>query len=1203
MGEIFSFGEWVRRRRKALDLTQDALALRVGCSVPTIRKIEADERRPSAQIAALLANALAVPAGERALFLRTARAELAPDRLAPPAPPELAAPRATHGDLPPRLTSFIGRERDRAGLAELLARPDVRLVTLIGPGGIGKTSLALVVVAQLIDTYPDGVWFVDLAPVSDPGAVAAAIVQTLAVPEVANVPPAERLRDWLRPKQLLLLLDNFEQVIDVAPLVRDLLSAAPQLRVVVTSRIALQLRGEREFPVEPLARPPDNLDPLNIDTLPLQYDAVALFVERAQALQPGFALNSGNAAAVAAICAHLDGLPLAIELAAARIKLFAPPALLAQLRGVGVLDLLRGRARDLPPRQQTMRAAIAWSFDLLSPPEQRLFAQLGVFSGGWTFATAAAVCDPAGGDIADGIEALVEHSLVRPIDAGAEPRFTMLETIRAFALEQLAQAGQIEVLRERHATHFVTLAEDADRALRTAAMISWLDTLEQEHDNLRAALAWSFDATDTSAARRIVGVRIATAIAEFWRIRSYWGDHQRWLQRTPASDELPPPVRARLLFELVYLHRVTWQDAQALACAEASLALFEDLGEPRWATLARQDVALLRDSPATRDAAIALIEQAIAEAEALGDDWLRASVLSAYAQLLDSAGRNAEALRICDEALVLARRVGEPMRIAALLFQRGRIAHGAFAFRQEHADCTEALALARRIGSREMINDCLFGLWIVAGILGDYEAEHALLEELLANSRELGVPLWHASNLAMASQTYIVQGDLATAARYLAESRAIFAAQGQPPTWVLLLALGEHAEQQQEYAKAAAYYAEALDRYPEGVAHTSYLLCRLAYVALAQQDAALALSYGRESVRRMRTHGSLVAWLLECLDGYAAALAANGAHEPAVKLWSASAAFRTQVGYVRPPLYQPVYTSQLAAARNALGADAFDAAWAAGAALSWQQAADEALAIEPNAVAPVTVVGATAIDAQTRELRFAAEIQAGLLPAALPQPSGWQLAALLLPARETSGDFYDCIALPDGRLVLVIADVAGKGLGAALYMATARAILRSLLSFGTTAPAMLLAELNARLLEDTTASLFITTFIGLLDPADGTLTYANAGHPPPLLLSAGGHHPQPLNPTGLVLGIENAATWRDEQCALTPGAQLLLYTDGVTEAQDAAGEFFENERLLAVLRTGDAATLIATVHAAVTAFAGSAPQYDDITLLAVGRSS
>jgi sigma-B regulation protein RsbU (phosphoserine phosphatase) len=306
------------------------------------------------------------------------------------------------------------------------------------------------------------------------------------------------------------------------------------------------------------------------------------------------------------------------------------------------------------------------------------------------------------------------------------------------------------------------------------------------------------------------------------------------------------------------------------------------------------------------------------------------------------------------------------------------------------------------------------------------------------------------------------------------------------------------------------------------------------------------------------------------------------------------------------PAERVEYERHVAAARAQMDEASFDAAWATGQQLTLEDAVAEGLAaldeVPAISAVPDGIMPAVFIDDLAHEVALAAEIQLGLLPAVLPQPAGWRIAAALLPARETAGDFYDCFLLPDGRLALVIADVSGKGLGAALYMATGRALIRTLVPLGITAPAAVLAGVNAHLLEDTHAGLFITAFFGLLDLASGTLTYANAGHPPPLLTDSTGRALQLLNPTGLVLGVEPGVIWREEEVVLGEGDRLLLYTDGVTEAQDALGAFFETEQLLATLAAGagdDVEAVVARVRAAVLAFAGALPQFDDITLLAV----
>src|SRR5438034_2376446 len=382
-------------------------------------------------------------------------------------------------NLPVQLTSLIGREQQVAAACSLLSRPEVRLLTLIGAGGVGKTRLGVQIATELVDAFVDGIWFVPLAPISDPDLVVPTIARTFGLGETGDRSLLELLKAYLREQQLLLLLDNFEQVAAAAAVVTELLVTCPDLKVLVTSRTSLRVRGEREFPVPPLALP-DPKDLPAIEALS-QYSSVALFVERALALKPDFQLTDANAHAIAEICARLDGLPLAIELAATRIKLLPPQALLARLGSR--LQVLTGGARDVPERQQTLRNAIKWSYDLLSADEQRLFRRLSVFVGGCTLAAVEEVCK-AMGDVAanvlEGVASLIDKNLLQQVEeVNGEPRLVMLETIREYGLECLeasevaGEAGGAEATRLAHANYYLKLAEETEQKLRSAQQVIW----------------------------------------------------------------------------------------------------------------------------------------------------------------------------------------------------------------------------------------------------------------------------------------------------------------------------------------------------------------------------------------------------------------------------------------------------------------------------------------------------------------------------------------------------------------------------------------------------------------------------------------------------------------------------------------------------------------------------------------------------------
>jgi predicted ATPase/class 3 adenylate cyclase len=945
MDAITSFGAWLRRRRKALDLTQAELAQRVSCVIGTIKSIEADARRPSKQMAERLAAVLELGSEERALFLKVARAELSADRLALPTTvaravggkalqsptiakqaalptgkalqsptiakqaalptgtitflftdiegstrlweqhPQamhvelarhdallaqaiaadrgvivkttgdgllaafasasdalaaaLAAQRAlqsqawgatgplrvritlhtgdaelregdyfgpalnrasrllavTHGgqillsrstwelvsdhmpvgvelrdlgvhrlkdlshpeqlfqvvvpdlqaEFPPLQTLdarrtnlpappnlLIGREREVAAVGTLLRRTDVRLVTLAGPGGIGKTRLAMQVAADLQDAYTDGVWFVDLAPIRDPALVLPRILQTLNLKEQGGPSPFVQLQAYLRDKQLLLLLDNFEQVVDAAVEVADLVAACPGLNVLITSRMVLHLYSEHVFAAPPLGLPDRKQSkPRGTDLVAAagQYEAVRLFVERAQTVKFDFTLTETNAKVIIEICQRLDGLPLAIELAAAWIRLFSPQALLARLKRR--LALAHGGARDLPDRHQTLRNTIDWSYALLDTAEQTLFQRLAVFVGGCTLSAAEAICARAeswelgvGGAaesratqlpnlVLDELASLVDKTMLRQfLSPDGEPYFAMFETIREYALERLEASAEAEVLRQRHAVYYLVLSEAAEPELWGRQQEEWLDRLEAEHDNLRAALAWSLQEVrvehevlekssgrlDNLSIRHAIGLRLAGALWWFWAVHGHVSEGRTWLARVLPQATEPSAARAKAF-----------------------------LG-----------AGFLADTQGDYAAAHALFEESLAIASAVGDQHGRAYALILLALVvLSQQGSHAHVLALLEEGLALSKTLGEKRATAYALFGLGRLAY----YREDYSRAAqlyvESLALYQELGNIEYISFLLGNLGMIALAQGDYTRATELLEQDLAACHRL----------------------------------------------------------------------------------------------------------------------------------------------------------------------------------------------------------------------------------------------------------------------------------------------------------------------------------------------------------------------------------------------------------------------------------------------------------------------------------
>ncbi|NOK83937.1 MAG: hypothetical protein GFH27_549309n64 [Chloroflexi bacterium AL-W] len=837
-----TFGQWLRHQRDQRGLTREVLAQQIGYSAALLRKLETGERRPSHQVAERLAQALTIDTAMWASFVQAARYGMAPLTLATdqtasipvqdldPAEPPVGYLRA------PR-TPLIGRNQEVAEICHCLQQERVRLLNLTGPGGVGKTRLALQVATQLQPFFLHGVWFVDLAAVHDPALVVPTLAQTVGVRGPGLGSRHDELADYLSWRRLLLVLDNLEHLLDATPQLATLLDAAPQLQIVTTSRTRLQLDGEHVYAVPPLqTSTATELPPLDtLATVP----AIALFVARARAVHTDFALTESNASTIVAICNQVAGLPLGLELAAARLRLLSPAALLQRL--IAHHDVLSAGVRDGPSRQQSMHATIGWSYSLLSPVEQMLFVRMGVFQGGCTLEAIEQVCGEAeqlamlpvdGADLSplwipalDGLTALLDSSLVtRTVDGDSEPRFGMLVPIQSYAQERLQSHPEAAVLAARHATYYLALAEQAATELTGASQQVWLERLDVEYDNLRAALHWAIVQPHPEQA-----LRLGNALWSFWYIRSYLQEGCHWLEQIVALEGAQAPLE--------------------------------------YATALRSYGVLLGVQAAYADAQ-PYFEQSVALARQLNDHKLLAAALNGLGNVISNQGDYTSAISYFEECLTLTQISHNRLGMANTLGSLGFVSLSQGDFVQALERYEASKLIHQELGNQHGVIKALLNLGIIAWLQDDYLKAQQLLAEALQSARDL-------------KDTSVIT--------------------------TCLIYLGK--------------------------------------VALSQQDTATAQQYLWESLPSLQNSEDLY-MVTSFLEGISGIFAKHGQPLLAARLWGAEAALRTALQSVRPPSETPFYEQLVAEARSQVAPTAWEAAWAAGQQLSWEEALDEAMELE-----------------------------------------------------------------------------------------------------------------------------------------------------------------------------------------------------------------------------------------------------------------
>ncbi len=934
-----TFGEWLRNQRNERRLTREELAQRVACSVSMLRKMEEDERRPSAQVAVLIANAFGIPAEQHATFVRVARGELGIARLPPGSSVIASAPSVAPSNLPVNPTPLIGRRHELDRLCRLVSDPQCRLLTLVGPGGIGKTRLAVEIATHVRDGFADGAYFVPLAPVDSGRLIVPVLAYSIGYVFLSteSAEPKTQLINYLKGKRMLLLIDNVEHLLGDFGLefFAELLTEAPHVQLLVTSRECLGLQAESVFEVQGLPVPQSSEG--SLDTLG---NSVELFLQRARRAHVSFDATTSDYPAIVRICQLLDGTPLAIELAAAWVRTLTCEEITREIELN--LDFLRTSARDLPPRHRSMRAAFDHSWKLLPDDERRALARLSVFRGGFCREAAEQVAGASLGMLA----ALAAKSLVRRPEAG---RYDLHELIRQYAVAVLdADPAAAMAAREQHYAFYLALAKAAAVPLKSSGQLEWLRRLEQERDNFRAALVWSLGSGPYDSALRLAG-----ALSWFWQMQSSFQEGCTWLMKaleqspqegtetssvtgsSSPQDVSGPEHRRSLACALEGLAHLTdslGKHPDAYALAERSVTIYRGLGDKQGLADALMTVGQTLLWQGEEALARSRLEEALALYRELGDQWNVARSLYRLGNIAIDFGKDGERRAMLEESSTILDELGGDKYLSAgLLLSRGTIAYDLGDYGSAASHFHRSLDIGREIGDPWGVGDALTQIGFILRTQGDFAAARSHLEEALRVYQRCGTGVWCADPLCGLAENEMVQGNLPAANSYLRQASLYAETPGYRWLQVRMMYIQGLLVYYEADIERAAMLLERSTELARGSHFRPDLprsLVALGRVLRARGETLRAIGALTEGLTMLWKNDSRlgIAMVLEEFAGLEVSTDAEGA----VRWFSAAEAIRSTIGAPMPPVDRADYERDVAAARARLGEAGFAEAWGRG---------------------------------------------------------------------------------------------------------------------------------------------------------------------------------------------------------------------------------------------------------------------------------